>query len=123
MLVNESAEVEAIHLEPAIKEKVVQAWTNLEVGLEQIDFRFLAATSDSTWDTYLRSLTPDLPTYICDYLMVDVIGESKFEIVWQVIHHGLNPMQRNELLNWYQAAARAVHGGDVTFPYLGDTVQ
>jgi hypothetical protein len=123
MLLNDSQEIADIKLDLVIKRTVSAAWEQLMIDLENIDFRALSEDSQSEWDKYIRSLTPDLPTYLCDYLMISILGESKFEFIWDVVRRQLNAKQRRELLDWYRAAARSVTGGEVTFAYLGDTVQ
>lgn len=56
--------------------------------------------TDTEWDKYLRSLTPDLPTYCSDFAF-DKLRIDEFMIFWQMVCKSLNSEQVDELISWY----------------------
>lgn len=118
-LVANSADVDQSRLDPAIKRAMVQVldqWDRLD--LDQIDFERLGRDSNSQWDQYIRNMTPDLPTYLSDYLKAELFVGDKFAVLWHLIETSLNSKQKEELLNWYRTAAQSLTGGEVELPSL-----
>jgi hypothetical protein len=119
LFLNESPLIQQHKLNPAIRERLQKACD--ESGLfdpDGVDFEELCLDSTSQWDEYIRSLTPDQPTVLSDYLETDLIRGDRFEIIWSLIHAELSPTQNEELMNWYRSAARSLTGGEVTFPHV-----
>lgn len=67
-----------------------------------------ALNSQTSWDKYLRSLTPDLPTYLSDYASSQLLWPSKFQRFWAVLSWTLSKEDRVNLLRWYVEEAKRV---------------
>jgi hypothetical protein len=50
-------------------------------GVAAFNFEAIASRSESEWDVYLRSLTPDLPTHLSDFASEQVVG-GEFASIW-----------------------------------------
>ncbi len=107
MLVHNSLGAQANALEPDIRNAVSAAWTRLHSGA--LDFESLSLESESAWDQYIRGLTPDLPTYLSDYVSA-VVRQNEFEALWGFIKMSLRPNQKSELLRWYGSVAESLTG-------------
>src|SRR5262249_29875591 len=62
--------------------------------------------SKTSWDIYLRSLTPDLPTYLSDWLAVVLRGRLAFPRYWAELRNQLSPQSANRLAHWYLTEAK-----------------
>ena len=77
--------------------------------LDALDFGQLCLLSNSTWDNYTRSLTPESPTSLADFLSVDLVGS---QLLTSVLAQ-LTPAQRDVLLSRFQSIAKSVTGVEV----------
>ncbi|MCR5881399.1 hypothetical protein LRS03_00370 [Rhizobacter sp. J219] len=64
-----------------------------------IDFELAAKHSSSDWDGYLRSLTPDLPTYLSDFASEHIEMEG-FSSLWAQLVTQLSPRDLGMLASW-----------------------
>lgn len=70
------------------------------------DFKVLSSESQSSWDRRIRDLTPDLPTYLSDWLSVGVLAESALDYVLT----SLAREQQRLLRKRFRAAAQRITG-------------
>ena len=77
--------------------------------MDDLDFQQLCSRSNSAWDNYTRSLTPELPTSLADFLSVDLVAS---QLLTSVLSQ-LTQAQRDELLSRFQSIAKSVTGVDV----------
>lgn len=64
-----------------------------------VDFELAAKRSSSDWDGYLRSLTPDLPTYLSDFAS-EHVGMEGFGSIWAQLVTQLSPRELGMLASW-----------------------
>jgi hypothetical protein len=77
--------------------------------MDDLDFQQLCSRSNSAWDNYTRSLTPELPTSLADFLSEDLVAS---QLLTSVLSQ-LTQAQRDELLSRFQSIAKSVTGVDV----------
>lgn len=77
------------------------------------NFGQLCVESQSEWDAYIRSLTPELPNSLADWVAVSLIPSLE---LWQVLRH-LNSTQRRVLGEKFKIAVKQVTGGEVVDPF------
>lgn len=65
------------------------------------NFEKLALASTTSWDKYLRNLTPDLPTYLSDYAENYLANFDIFRMFWFRISKRLNKSDLKVLIKWY----------------------
>ena len=94
-------------LDMNVRERMIAVWDKWHQQ-QGIDFDEECLSSNSDWDIYLRSLTPDLPTWLSDYVFGVVEEQDKFNLLWDFINTGLTASERNKLLLWYESAARTL---------------
>jgi hypothetical protein len=104
----DSSVTEGPPLDNAVKDALKNEWKQWKEPSE-IDFKTLCLTSTTNWDQYLKSITPDLPAMLADYV-VAIASQSKFEVLWGFINARLPAKQRHELLNWYRSVAQSLTG-------------
>jgi hypothetical protein len=75
---------------------------DVSIDLEAI---FLSSTND--WDMYLRSLAPDQPTWITDWLLARSFTASRFQVFWSTLTEQLSPEEVGKILNWYNLQVSA----------------
>jgi hypothetical protein len=78
-----------------------------------IDFELINLSSNSTWDKYIRNLTPDLPTLLSDRVSISMSVNGEFKKFWCTMIIGMKPSHVKELLNWYVTSAKQF--GDPSF--------
>ena len=105
-----------LQLESEIKEALTKVWniTN-QFDHAQIDFEQLCLNSNSDWDIFTRSVTPELPTRLADYLST-IRSEDKFGVLWAAIDANLSNSQRCKLLNWYRSVGKSMTGEPLRLP-------
>ena len=76
-------------------------------GLDDVDFEQLCLKSTDPWDTYIRSLTPDLPTMLFDYLS-ELVGaiDDRFLSLWARIVKTMPAEDISRIRGSYLEAAR-----------------
>jgi hypothetical protein len=72
-------------------------------------------SSQSSWDTYLRNITPDLPAMLADYAL-GLSTQRKFLSLWHAINTELSHQQRIALFDWYRSAAERLDGIELKLP-------
>jgi hypothetical protein len=83
----------------------------------EIDFARLSSTSRSSWDQYIKQLTPDLPTYLSD-MLVSFLKARRFKTFWTAMLGKLTQEQREKLTTWYQITARSRAKRDIVPSYF-----
>jgi hypothetical protein len=82
---------------------------NKHAAMNDLDFEQLSSRSNTAWDNYIRSLTPEVPTSLSNFLLVDLVVS---QLLTSVLAQ-LTPAQREELLSRFQSIAKSVTGVDV----------
>jgi hypothetical protein len=95
-------------LDPTTK-LVLERTRRKHAVMDDIDFQQLCSRSNSAWDNYSRSLTPELPTSLADFLSVDLVAS---QLLTSVLAQ-LTQAQRDGLLSRFQSIAKSVTGVDV----------
>ena len=113
MLAADSLGTQAEHLAPHIKATVIEAWKRNNAS--SVDFESLSLKSDSGWDQYLRTLMPDLPTYLADYASSVVAGQS-LDALWNVITANLGSRQTEQLIDWFASVSQNLTGEKIPLP-------
>lgn len=103
---------EDAQLDHAIRDILTRVYTKHDVT--RLDFENISQTSESQWDTYIRGLTPNQPTYIVDYLLTELIPFRAFDTVWADLRKELTEDQINELLDWYRTTAASFLGVNIS---------
>ena len=86
-------------LSASIKGEVVKAWEGCQMN--EPGFPDICLKSESTWDTYTRTLLATPKTLA--NILNSVLRERNFRIFWTHLRQRLTPQQLNELLSWYRA--------------------
>jgi hypothetical protein len=100
-------------LEPETREAVLRVSDKYDVG--DVDWEQICLKSATPWDRYLRTLSPDQPTLLADFLVAEVLVKTSFRQLWAELLNKLNSHQREELMNWYRCAAKAMMGIELPF--------
>jgi len=77
--------------------------------MDDLDFQQLCSRSNSAWDNYTRSLTPELPASLADFVSEDLVAS---QLLTSVLSQ-LTQAQRDELLSRFQSIAKSDTGVDV----------
>jgi hypothetical protein len=99
-------------LSPKIREIVSQIWSNSDI--EYTDYDAIAANSTTDWDSRLRAMTPDLPTYLGDFLAAKVGVRLRVFGFLEKLRKALTPADILLLERWYEAAAFELTGARVS---------
>jgi hypothetical protein len=76
-----------------------------------------AATHPSSkWDSYLLTLTPDLPTYLSDYLSDLLRRSTDVRSFWAEVTGDMPDRDKQNLLIWYRTAIASTLGEDFATP-------
>lgn len=103
-------------LNATVRDAIENMWKMVNrPDFRDVDFARLSLDSRSNWDGYIRSITPDLPTRLSDYVS-GLATKNKFELFWGAINAHLSSGERRELLNWYRSAAEALTGEPLRLP-------
>lgn len=92
------------------------AWHTATVG--SMDWSDLCVRSDSDWDRTIKALTPDLPSWLGDFVAIDLQCVDSFGLFWSEVRDTLTLDQRNELRHWYERTALDLTGQAVQFDFL-----
>lgn len=114
-LVNASKPDEAFEIDVRLKDAIRLLWS--ENYINDIDFEKLCLSSADSWDIYMRSLTPDLPMMLSDYLL-ELMGvvDDKFLSLWSCIVRTMPPKDISHIRSGYLEAARKAIGPDFLLP-------
>jgi hypothetical protein len=106
MLVSESTLSEIDNLDITLQRKLEKVW--VECNPDEINFTTLCLNSNSIWDQYIRSITPDIPTMLVDYVSIEIVERDRFAFFWDRICKTINNTQKTHLIAWYASAFQAV---------------
>ena len=93
-------------LSPDALRSIVALWqasTHEDAGIE---LERSALDSASEWDCYLRELTPDLPTYLSDWVTNKLERPERFRRFWAQLFWVLAASDRQALIRWYPSEAK-----------------
>jgi hypothetical protein len=65
-------------------------------------------TTDTEWDMYLKDLTPDISSYLCDYAEINITGIQKFHIFWINLQKALDVEVRKVIIQMYLEEAKRI---------------
>jgi hypothetical protein len=112
-----SATTEALIARPpqalptSVIESVEHNW-RIPVSEELDSIETLAERSRTPWDTRMRSLTPDLPAYLPDWVVTICNQTSQCRKFWNSLVDSLSSADRTTLIQWYVAEARELAGAE-----------
>jgi hypothetical protein len=87
--------------------------------METSEFSQISLASPSTWDAYIRALTPEQPTALADNL-ASVLEYQGLEELWNSVKGRLTAAQKSELVTWYHEMAKARGRRDIIPAYLAE---
>lgn len=96
---------------------IASAWDVTSFELENDPLEEACRDSSTSWDQYIRSLTPGLPTYLSDFYNVH-IACSRFQAAWRIIMHRLRTDQTNKLVRFYKSVAMDLAQQDIDLEFL-----
>jgi hypothetical protein len=98
-----------------LKREIQNLWSN--DGCSDIDFEQICLSSTDSWDAYTRSLTPDLPMMLADYLsgLLDVI-DDRFLSLWSRIVKTMPVQDVSRIRSGYLKAAHKIVDPDFALP-------
>jgi hypothetical protein len=102
---------EVPELNTCIQSVLMKAWS--ETNLDPLHLKQHNLNSVSEWDRYIRSLTPDLPTFLSDFVAVELLGTRRFQVFWQSVCTNLESEQQKQLFGWYETAALVLDGIEI----------
>jgi hypothetical protein len=102
---------EVPELNTRIKAVLIEAW--VKTSFDSLDLKQHNLNSVSKWDRYIRSLTPDLPSFLSDFVAAELLGARRFELFWGILRTNLESEQKRQLLGWYETAARVLDGIEI----------
>lgn len=82
------------------------------------DWCDICTRSKSSWDETVKSLTPDLPCWLADFVAVDLQSVDAFGMYWSELAGTVTPTERNELVRWYERTAQELTGEKIDFSSL-----
>jgi hypothetical protein len=85
--------------------------------IETYEFSQISLPSPSTWDAYIRGLTPEQPTALADNL-ASVLEYQRFEELWNSVKVRVTVAQKDQLVSWYHEMAKARERRDIVPAYL-----
>jgi hypothetical protein len=72
------------------------------------EFEQGALASETEWDRYLRSLTPDLPTFLADWAGTALQQPDDFRRFWAQLFWVVSKEDRRSLRGWLESEAKKV---------------
>jgi len=104
-----------LEIDVELKRAIQNLWTN--DGRSDIDFEQICLSSTDSWDAYTRSLTPDLPMMLADYLsgLLDVI-DDRFLSLWSRIVKTMPIQDVSRIRSSYLKAAHKTIDPDFALP-------
>jgi hypothetical protein len=74
--------------------------------VEPFEFEAICEASESSWDKYVKQLTPELPAALA-YDLAAILTAIRFEAMWMSVKNRLSSTQRESVVTWYREVARA----------------
>lgn len=102
---------------PVVLRKSIES-SNYATSFEDFDFEDLCVSSDTPWDLYLRSLSPELPTAVSDYLHL-LIGQVEFIRLWNYLLKNHTKEELQTIQNWYSQMVEILTGEKVNWELCG----
>jgi hypothetical protein len=90
---------------------ILESFEEASTAASESEFERLLVSSDTSWDRCLKGLTPDLPTYLSDWLSSIVNTSLIFRAYWAKVSQRLKRTSLDHLLKWYESEAKR-RGGD-----------
>ncbi len=107
MLVDSGDESLSAELIDAIR----AAWNLSQIG--SMNWREICEGSSTEWDQSVRSLTPDLPCWLADFVATEIKDMDQFGMFWSELHRLATESMIDGLKGWYKATALVLTGEDV----------
>jgi hypothetical protein len=104
----------AVDVDMATKHTVANLWVQVRNPL--VNFDTICVNSNSNWDVYTRSLTPDLPTFLSDYLADLLRRTTDTRKFWSSLADAVSRQDRQSLAGWYSTSAAKLAGEPVRLP-------
>lgn len=82
------------------------------------DWRDICTRSQSNWDMFIKSLTPDLPCWLADFVTIELQSLDAFGMYWAEFTEAIGSTERNELVRWYERTAQELTAGKIDFSSL-----
>ncbi len=114
MLLEGAPPDETAELAPNLREILMNSYA-CSAGA-QVDFEKEGLQSNSPWDRYMRALTPDLPTFLSDYVSVVILKDDEIGVFWASVCASSEHPERVEILGWYNRQASALTGEEISLP-------
>lgn len=105
-------DINQINLQKLVHLKGV--FIQIEAGDDDIEK--IAMESNSEWDHYLASLTPEIPTALSDFYEIKVNTKSKFKRFWVNVTKILDKGEESLLLNWLAKEYESLTGNNFEMP-------
>lgn len=102
-LVNSANESKILEDRDQLRELIRRIFHDVNEQLVPLNFEEEFMNSSTAWDEYLKSLTPDLPSFICDYAEMKYAVVEKFKVFWTTLTKHLSRDEREIIVNWYLA--------------------
>lgn len=118
-------------LDPFIKQVVADAWKYTQSlaseetfsPYDEVFLNYLSLESETPWDRYICSLTPDIPDNLANSIYGGTTTVPALECTWCLVSENVKAHQKKELLDWYVATATYVTGAKTNLPFLSVCVQ
>jgi len=107
--------LEEPRLDSAIRDTIFAEYESYE--MEGYEFMAICEKSQSAWDQYTRTLTPEQPTALSDTL-ASVLCARRFETFWHSMRNRLTSKQADDLISWYRNLAKARARRDLVPSYV-----
>lgn len=106
-------------LDPKIKEILLRAQErNADPQISLVE---LAEESRSSWDSYIKKLTPDQPNYVPEHFQV-LIAARSFRSIWKFVQSKLTEAQKRQLIEWYSKVAKTHAHIEISSDYFDKIV-
>lgn len=102
LAVQGDSSLEISALDPKVHGALKEAWTESRnrASNAHIDLESIALSSKTAWDQFLRSLTPDLPSFVSDFANLSVRKRNQFQSIWFRLATLLDASEHKSLLDW-----------------------
>jgi hypothetical protein len=105
--------------DPKLDARIVAALaaSRKNYNIETYEFLQVSLASLSTWDAYIRGITPEQPTALADNLAA-VLRYQRLEELWNSTKARLTVAQKDQLVSWYHEMAKARGRRDIVPAFL-----
>lgn len=102
-------------LDTVIVELVKDFWCDYSVSFDLMHECCLESATE--WDIYTKSLTPNLPERLADFV-TEEITLSQFDAYWLKLRQALSEPQKTALIDYYQYAILQTFGQNIALTNL-----